>query len=166
FAFHFSIQIGLAKSDALREGTAVTCVQGTSEKISLRSTDRLPEASGAVRVERKGGTTEFEVELEAMKPASLFGGDYNTYVLWVVPPAGAAQNLGELALDGNRSRFRASTAATVFAILVTAEPHYLVNAPSAFVVLQNKREAHAREIHYPVLEGVYNFERSNLDDVK
>ncbi len=165
-AFHFSIQTGQSKSDALREGTAITCVQGTNERISLRSTDRLPEASGSVKVERKGGTTEVEVELEAMKPASLFGGDYNTYVLWVVPPAGAAENLGELILDGNRSKIRASTSAPVFAILVSAEPHYLVSAPSAFVVLQNKREAHAREIRYPVVEGVYNFERSSLDDTK
>src|SRR5262245_55726955 len=137
-AFHFSIQTGLSKTDAHREGTAVSCVQGTSEKILLRSTDRLPEASGAVKVERKGGTTEVEVELESMKPASLFGGDYNTYVLWVVPPRGPVENLGEIALDGSHARLKASTSSKSFAVLVSAEPHFLVSAPSAFVVLSNE----------------------------
>src|SRR5204863_405424 len=83
------------------------------------STDRLPEASGAVRVERKGGTTELEVEVDSMKPASLFGGDYNTYVLWVVPPRGAAENRGEFVLDGSRSSLRTSTGEPSFTLLAT-----------------------------------------------
>src|SRR5437868_6550758 len=164
--FHFSNQIGFSKPDVLHEGSAIAFAQGTSEEISMRSTDRLPEASGAVTVERKGGTTEVEVELDAMKPASLFGGDYNTYVLWVVPPGGRAENLGELQLDGERATLAASTDATSFAVLVTAEPHFLVNAPSAFVALDNRPARQAPGIRYQLLEGVYNFERSSLDDVK
>lgn len=132
----------------------------------LRSTDRLPEASGVVRVERKGGTTEVDLEVDSMKPASLFGGDYNTYVLWAVPPQGLAENLGEIPLNGNYGTLRASTPATAFAILVTAEPHFLVSTPSAFVILQNKPGARASEIRYPVVEGVYNFERSTLTNSK
>jgi hypothetical protein len=167
FVFHFSIQTGISKTDALRDGSAVACVQGASERVSMRSTDRLPEASGAVKVERRGGTTEVEVELESMKPASLFGGDYNTYVLWVVPPQGQAENLGEINLDGDRGRIRASTTATSFAVVVTAEPHYLVRTPSVFVVLENKKpDSRAAGVRYRVLEGVYNFERSSLDDAK
>jgi hypothetical protein len=49
---------------------------------------------------------------------------------------------------------------------VTAEPHYLVNTPSPFVVLENKPDVSAPEIHYAVLEGVYNFNRSTLADLK
>jgi hypothetical protein len=101
-----------------------------------------------------------------MKPASLVGGDYNTYVLWVVPPGGRAENLGELQLDGERAALAASTDATSFAVLVTAEPHFLVSAPSAFVVLENRPARQAPGIRYQLLEGVYNFERSSLDDVK
>jgi hypothetical protein len=141
------------------------CLHKT-ERILLRSTDRLPEASGAVRVERRGGTTDIDVEIGSMKPASLFGGDYNTYVLWVVPSRGAAENLGEIPLDGDRGRLRASTTATAFAALVTAEPHYLVDTPSPFLILQNEQDTNAPEIHYAVLEGVYNFERSTLADSK
>src|SRR5262249_35556401 len=76
------------------------------------------------------------------------------------------ENLGEIPLDGDRGRLRASTTATAFAALVTAEPHYLVNTPSPFLVLENKPDTNAPEIHYAVLEGVYNFERSTLADSK
>jgi hypothetical protein len=163
--WHVSGESGTAKPDALREASPIVCHQGSSERISLRSTDRLPEASGAVQVERKGGTTELEVEVDSMKPASLFGGDYNTYVLWVVPPQGPAENLGEIALDGSRGKVRVTTGATSFALLMTAEPHYLVTSPSAFVILENQRTAH-RTIQYRVLEGVYNFNRATLDGEK
>src|SRR5690349_3830313 len=140
--WHVSGESGTAKPDVLREASPIVCHQGSSERISLRSTDRVPEASGAVQVECKGGTTELEVEVDSMKPASLFGGDYNTYVLWVVPPQGAAENLGEIALDGSRGKVRVTTGATSFALLITAEPHYLVSSPSAFVILENQRTAH------------------------
>ena len=107
FLFHFTLQMGISKPDARREGSAIACAQGMSEKIPMRSTDRLRQASGAVTVERKGGTTEVEVELDAMKPASLFGGDYNTYALWVVPPQGPAENLGSWASCNARQICRA-----------------------------------------------------------
>src|SRR5881396_1987313 len=125
---------------AARQIAAIKVRPGESERIRLRSTDRLPGAAGEVRIQRKGGTTEIEVNLDAMKPASLFGGDYNTYVLWAVPPGGPAENLGELELEGDRSSLHAGTGAQTFALLVTAEPHYLVTTPSAFTVLMNKPE--------------------------
>jgi hypothetical protein len=137
-----------------------------SEKVPLRSTDRLPRASGEARVEREGGTTNIEITLDDMKPALLFGGDYNTYVLWVVSPGGRVENLGELVLDGDESRLSAATDLARMALLVTAEPHYLVRAPSAFVVLESTAGACDETFRYPVIEGVYNFERTTLDDRK
>ncbi len=139
---------------AARQIAAIKVRPGESERIRLRSTDRLPGAAGEVRIQRKGGTTEIEVNLDAMKPASLFGGDYNTYVLWAVPPGGPAENLGELELEGDRSSLHAGTGAQTFALLVTAEPHYLVTTPSAFTVLMNKPEPEAQTIEYQVVEGV------------
>src|SRR5436853_2948233 len=130
--------------DALRETSAITVRPQTTEKIQLRSTDRLHEAAGEAKVERRDGTTEIEINLDSLKPASLFGGDYNTYVLWAVPPQGPAENAGEFQLDGNRSSLRASTEAGTFALLVTAEPHYLVASPSPFLVLENPSQPGAR----------------------
>src|SRR5262249_58080539 len=121
---------------------------------------------GTARVERKGGMTKIEIQLSSIKPASLFGGDYNTYVLWVVPPRGSAENAGEIEVDGSVGSVNATSPAEEFAILVTAEPHYLVNIPSAFVVFQNETESDARTIKQTLVEGVYNFHRSTLDRVK
>jgi hypothetical protein len=160
--WHLGVQSGTATPDGFREASAITCPQACS--ISLRSTDRLPEASGAVRVERKGGTTEVDVEVDSMKPASLFGGDYNTYMVWVVPPGGPADNLGELNLEGDHATLHGTTPASSFAVLVTAEPHFLVTTPSTFLILANQSRQRAPEFQYPVLQGVYNFERSTLED--
>jgi hypothetical protein len=153
-------------SDAQREISAITILSKGVSKFQLRSTDRLPDAAGEARIERRGGMTEIELHLDSLKPASLFGGDYNTYVLWIVPPRGQAENAGEVELDGNRSSVHTSTAADTFALLVTAEPHYLVSVPSSFVVLENAPQPGANLVRYQHLEGVYNFQRSSLADVK
>jgi hypothetical protein len=159
-------QMAFAQSDAVFRGSAITCIEGRSESVSMRSTSRLPEASGTVKVECRGGTTEIDVEFDSMKPASLFGGDYNTYVLWVVPPGGSAENLGEVLLVGDQARLQASTAARAFAVLVSAEPHYLVKSPSSFVVLETGDDSHDQNVEQPLISGVYNFSRSSLSDVK
>jgi hypothetical protein len=101
-----------------------------------------------------------------MRPASLFGGDYNTYVLWVVPPGGRAQNLGEILLNGSDASVKATTPFDSFAILVSAEPHLLVSAPSAFIILDNEPASEGQLIEQPLIEGVYHFSRSNLNDTK
>lgn len=163
--FGGALLVSLLAMNASRQASVIVCPPGSSERFSMRSTDRLPEASGSLRVERRGGMTDLEVEVDSMKPASLFGGDYNTYVLWVVPPQGLPQNLGEIALDGDRGKLHASTKLSSFAVLVTAEPHYLVSTPSPFVILQNK-PGEGAQASYSVLEGVYNFGRSTLDNVK
>src|SRR5436853_7024404 len=85
---------------AERQIAAIKVRPGESERIRLRSSDRLPGAGGEVRLERKRGTTEIEVSPDAMKPASLCGGDYNTYVLCAVPPRGPRETLGCRDLEG------------------------------------------------------------------
>jgi hypothetical protein len=86
-------------------------------------------------------------------------------VLWVVPPGGRAENIGEFTLDGGRAAVRGKTSSTTFAILVTAEPHYLVTLPSAFIVLESKGDRKSQTLELPVVEGVYNFSRSTLANV-
>src|SRR5262245_28353635 len=95
--------VSRAEGDTLHEASAIALAENTAQTVPMRSTDRLPEASGTVRVERRGGMTDIDVELDSMKPASLFGGDYNTYVLWVVPPSGPAERLGEITIDGGQA---------------------------------------------------------------
>lgn len=164
--FLFVFGSAALSSDVQREISAITVHSEGITKFQLRSTDRLPDATGEVRVERRGGMTKIELRLDSLKPASLFGGDYNTYVLWIVPPRGPAENAGEFQLDGDRSSLDASSESTTFGLLVTAEPHYLVATPSPFVVLESASQPDAFVVRYQPTEGVYNFNRSSLADVK
>jgi hypothetical protein len=118
------------------------------------------------RIARDGTTTTIDVELREMKPATLFGGDYNTYILWVAAPDDRIENLGEVLLNGPRGSVHASTGMETFAILVTAEPHFMVERPSPFVVLLTKAEREDAIVLYRVQGGVYNFERAALEGVK
>lgn len=165
FLFHLNGE-SVFQAGVLRNATTVTCSQGRKARVQLRSTDRIPDAIGVAKVERRGGITSVVVEIAGMKPATLFGGDYNTYVLWVVSPDGRIINLGEFMLEGTRSRLQATTNLSTFAIFVTAEPHYLVTAPSAFVVLENEPDKQGSIVRFPVRQGIYNFERGSLEDVK
>lgn len=154
---------------ATRESMALSYPEGTTISIKLQGTHRLPKASGEAKVERKKGMTEIEIELDEMKPATLFGGDYNTYVLWTVSPEGHVTNAGEFILKGNRSKLDVSTPLETFGLFVTAEPHFLVSSPSRFVVLENTRPVRnignpiqVSQIRYRGFDGVYNFERETL----
>jgi outer membrane protein OmpA-like peptidoglycan-associated protein len=158
-------------SPGARTVLAVTYPFDHTLSIELEGTARLPDASGEAKVERKRGATEIEIELDEMKPADRFGGDYNTYLLWAASPEGQVDNLGEFILRGNRSKLNVTTPLETFGLFVTAEPHYLVGSPSPFVVLENVRSknpsarARTAAIVYPGFEGDYRFDRRSLEDV-
>lgn len=152
-----------------RESLAITYPEGVTVGVKLQGTQRLPQASGEAKVQRKRGVTEIEIELDEMKSARLFGGDYNTYVLWIATPEGHTGNAGEFVLQGNRAKLNVSTPFQTFGMFVTAEPHYLVPFPSRFVAMENTRPTHrlggvvsTSQIRYREFEGVYNFERETL----
>jgi outer membrane protein OmpA-like peptidoglycan-associated protein len=119
------------------ECVAVSFPERAAVRLLLEGTERLPGASGQAKVRRRAGITEFEIELRGLKPAISFGGDLNTYVAWAVAPEGSATNAGEVIIEGDRARLKATTPLGTFALLVTAEPHFLVEEPSEFVVLKN-----------------------------
>lgn len=154
-----------------RESLAVTFPERTEGKVRLVGTERLPLAKGEATVRRRRGTTEIEVKLAQLKPAILFGGDFNTYVLWTVSPEGVAVNAGEFLQRGHRSRVDAATPLSTFGMFVTAEPHFLVDEPSSFVVLQNAESSLTRGslmqssvVKYRGFEGRYNADRDTLAD--
>jgi outer membrane protein OmpA-like peptidoglycan-associated protein len=115
-----------------------TFSEGKSQGIKFIANDRIADASGEAKVERKSGMTEIEIELDEMKTALHFGGDFATYVLWAVSPEGDGYNLGEFILKGNRSKLNVSTYLQTFGLIVTAEPHFMVDRPSRFVVLSSE----------------------------
>jgi outer membrane protein OmpA-like peptidoglycan-associated protein len=106
-------------------------------KIDLRGTELLSGARGEAKVESKQGYIEIEVEFDGLQPASKNGAEYLTYVLWAVTPEGRTSNLGEVLLNGAKSKLDVTTELQVFALVVTAEPYYAVRQPSDLVVMEN-----------------------------
>jgi outer membrane protein OmpA-like peptidoglycan-associated protein len=147
---------------------ALTYPEGKTVSVKFQGTPRLPEAKGEAKVERKKGATEIEIELDEMRPAILFGGDFNTYVFWTVSPEGYVNNVGEFVLDGNRGKLNVTTRLETFGMVVTAEPHFLVQSPSRFVVLENSSKEkldasiQTSQIRYQAQQSEYKFQRESL----
>src|SRR5262252_8991805 len=66
--------------------------RGGETKVDFRGTALLPDAKGNASVESKKGNVEMDVDFDKLKPASMFGPEYLTYVMWAVTPEGRATN--------------------------------------------------------------------------
>ncbi|HVF89019.1 MAG TPA: OmpA family protein [Blastocatellia bacterium] len=134
-----SADIAKAQGGDLRRRTVAITYFRDPVKVYFSGTTLRPNAKGEATVERwrKRNTSEIDITIENMIPAFNFGADYNTYVLWAITPAGQVDNLGEFRLSGSSARLKASTANQTFAMIITAEPHYLVRLPSRMVILEN-----------------------------
>ncbi len=68
------------------------------------------------------------------------GAGYATYVLWAISPDGQVDNLGEIKRRGFwefDSNISVTTPLQTFALIITAEPHFLVRRPSQAIMLEN-----------------------------
>jgi outer membrane protein OmpA-like peptidoglycan-associated protein len=108
-----------------------------STKIDFRGTPLLPEARGEAKVESKQGYIEIEVEFDDLQRATRFGPEYLTYVMWAITPEGRATNLGEVILNGTKSKLNVTSELQAFGLIVTAEPYFAVSQPSDVVVMEN-----------------------------
>src|SRR5262249_19082431 len=106
-------------------------------KIDFRGTPLLPSARGEAKVESKQGYIEIEVEFDALQSATRFGPEYLTYVMWAITPEGRSANLGEVLLNGTKSKLNVTTELQAFGLIVTAEPYFSVTQPSDVVVMEN-----------------------------
>ncbi len=106
-------------------------------KIDFRGTELLSNARGEAKVESKQGYIEIEVEFDNLRPATTQGSEYLTYVLWAITPEGRTSNLGEILLNGTKSKLNVTTELQVFGLVVTAEPYYSVTRPSDLIVMEN-----------------------------
>src|ERR1035437_2978386 len=111
--------------------------RGGATKIDCRGTELLPAARGAAKVESKQGRIAIEVEFDNLEPATKNGVEYLTYVLWAITPEGRTANLGEVLLNGTKSKLDVSTELQVFGLVVTAEPYFAVTQPSDLIVMEN-----------------------------
>jgi outer membrane protein OmpA-like peptidoglycan-associated protein len=106
--------------------------------IEFAGTSLMPQAMGTAEVVSKKGPMQIKAHFENMDPASKFGPQYLTYVLWAITPEGRPVNLGEvLPGDHHKADIHATSNLQDFGLMITAEPYYAVTRPSDVVVLQN-----------------------------
>ena len=130
-----------AQSDLNRQTVAVTYPLDETVNLKFRGTTRLPRLKGEAKVRRSGRRgTRVELEIENLPRAYELGSIYSTFVVWAISPEGRADNLGEIKRGGSfivNSKIDVTTPLQNFALIVTAEPHFLVRGPSRMVVLEN-----------------------------
>ena len=108
-----------------------------STRIGFRGTALMPAARGEAKVESKQGVIKIDAQMERLDPATMFGPEYLTYVMWAITPEGRATNVGEVLLNGNKTKLDATTELQSFGLIVTAEPYFAVTQPSDVVVMEN-----------------------------
>jgi len=106
-------------------------------KIDFSGTSLMPNAHGSAKVEGKKGYIAIEAEFRDLPPATQFGAEYLTYVLWAITPDGRTANLGEILLSGTNGKLEVTTELQAFALIVTAEPYFAVSRPSNVVTMEN-----------------------------
>ena len=105
----------------------------SSIDLQLAATIRVAPATGEASVKFKEGQARVEIDYKKLPPAILFGGDVTSYVVWAVARDGHAENLGELIVRDSSGSGEYRTGQKEFALMVTAEPYYLVLQPSDLV---------------------------------
>lgn len=108
-----------------------------STRIGFRGTALMPRALGEAKVESKQGVIKIDVEMQKLDPATKFGPEYLTYVMWAITPEGRATNVGEVLLKDGKSKLDATTELQSFGLIITAEPYFAVTQPSDVVVMEN-----------------------------
>jgi outer membrane protein OmpA-like peptidoglycan-associated protein len=106
-------------------------------KIDFSGTPLMPQAHGDATVSGEQGYIQIDAHFKKLTPASRFGREYLTYVLWAVTPEGRAANLGEIQVDDEDADVKVTTQLQAFGLIVTAEPYFAVTQPSDVVVMEN-----------------------------
>jgi outer membrane protein OmpA-like peptidoglycan-associated protein len=96
---------------------------------------------GEARIKRTSRNgTEIELSVSKMPRPFELGAGYATYVLWAIGPDGQVDNLGEIKRRGFfefDSKISVTTPLQTFALIITAEPHFMVTRPSQAIMLEN-----------------------------
>lgn len=128
--------VGVVSEEVASQLQAFSYREGPVSTLRFRGTPIALAADGSGKVEFQDGRSRVEVSVRKLpQPATL--GPYMTYVLWAVTIDGRALNLGSIELSGDRGVLKTSAPLSQFALIVTAEPHFAVSAPSRGIVLVN-----------------------------
>jgi outer membrane protein OmpA-like peptidoglycan-associated protein len=133
--------VASAQVDVARRTTAITYPQDEIVTVQFRGTTRFPRMKGEARIKRTSRNgTEIELSVSKMPRPFELGAGYATYVLWAIGPDGQVDNLGEIKRRGFfefDSKISVTTPLQTFALIITAEPHFMVTRPSQAIMLEN-----------------------------
>src|SRR5262245_6612446 len=91
--------------------------------------------AGKAELKREGAVTWVNIEVDQLRPPAA---PLNTYVVWAVSPEGLFENLGELQMNKNKGEFDGTTRFSQLGLLITAEPHYMVDRPSSIAAWRSQ----------------------------
>lgn len=130
-----------AQADISRRTTAITYPLDERVMVQFRGTTRFPRMKGDATIKRTSRNgTEIDLSVSKMPRPFELGAGYATYVLWAISPDGQVDNLGEIKRRGFfefDSKISVTTPLQTFALIITAEPHFLVRRPSQEIMLEN-----------------------------
>ena len=135
------VQSAFGQADIARRTTAITYPPDDQINVQFQGTTRFPKMHGSAKVKRTSKTgTKIDLSVSDMPRPLDLGPGYATYVLWAVSPEGQIDRLGEIKRRGFwefSTKMSVTTPMQTFALLVTAEPHFLVTRPSQMIMLEN-----------------------------
>jgi len=147
--------------------------RGDEMKLHMMPTALLPNANGEAKVKPHRERVEIDAKFDDMKPATVFGPEYLTYVMWAITPEGRPVNLGEVQVHlkgDDNSELHTTTPLQDFGLIVTAEPYAAVTRPSNLVVMENeitpdiKAYVHPIDAHFEALNrGEYRVDLNPAD---
>ena len=108
---------------------AINYQNRTKTDVGFQGSHLMPLAKGEAQVEGKNGRIAINAEFRNLNPAGKFGAEYLTYVLWAITPEGAANNLGEMLVQGGKSKLQVTTTLQTFGLLVTRSPTSRLKLP-------------------------------------
>jgi hypothetical protein len=120
--------------------------------------------AGKADLQRAGTVSRVRIEVERVQPPGSLGTGLNTYVVWTVSPEGVFDNIGSLEVENGKGRLEATTRFEQFGILITAEPHYMVDRPNSAIAFQNQspRNEEVRRLTIPVNIGFEDYSAIQL----
>jgi outer membrane protein OmpA-like peptidoglycan-associated protein len=149
------------QADIGRRTTAITYPLDDSMNVQFRGTVQFPKIHGTAKVKRTAKTgTKIDLSVSDMPRPIELGAGYATYVLWAISPEGQVDRLGEIKRRGFfafSTKMSVTTPLQTFALLVTAEPHFLVSRPSQKVMLENVSAANEVGAGVPTTSAVHYF---------
>lgn len=127
--------------DVGRRSIAITYPLEDTIKVQFRGTIQFPKMHASASVKRTSKTgTRIELSISDMPRTDQLGAGYATYVVWAISPEGQIDRLGEIKRRGFwefSTKMNVTSPLQTFALIVTAEPHFLVTKPSQKIMLEN-----------------------------